>query len=78
MRKRVPLTIMVIVKLLRISSGAAALDLRTIAERMITTMPKPITVRASSPSAVDRKCPLICGAGNVVPEGGGLEICTPT
>jgi len=78
MRKRVPLTIIVIVKLLSISSGAAALDLKTIAERMITTIPKASTVRASSPSAVDRKCAPILGAGNGVPDGGGLEICTPT
>src|ERR1051326_5456754 len=65
------------VKLRSMSSGAASLDLRTSAERMITMTPKAITVRANSPSAVDRKWAPTCGTAGAAPEGGGLEICTP-
>src|SRR5690242_4575140 len=65
------------VKLRSMSSGAASLDLRTSAERMITMTPTAITVSANSPSAVVRKWAPTCGTAGAAPEGGGLEICTP-
>jgi hypothetical protein len=78
MRKSVPLTIIVIMKHRSTSSGAAAFDLKTIAETTITIIPKAKTVRASSPSAVDRKWAATVGADDGVPDGGGLAICTGT